>query len=143
MYFNNLKKLRNERELSQRALSELLHLNRNNYKNWELGIIMIPLEVADKLSLFYNVRLSYVLGIDTIYNDKNKIKKMDYNKMLKKLNDFKNVHKISYEAVANYIKCAKSTCYNYFKGKTKIPIDRLILLANFCDMDLDKLCGKE
>ncbi len=144
MYLNNLKKLRNEREISQKELSEELNFNRNNYKNWELGIVMIPLEYADQLSVYYNVRLSYVLGVDKQCNNHDvKIKKMNYDKMLKTLNNFKTSRKASYDTIATYIECAKSTCYSYFKGQTRIPIDRLILLADFFDIDLDKLCDKE
>ncbi len=68
---------------------------------------------------------------------------MNCTKMLKILNKLKSSHKISYETISAYIECAKFTCYCYFNGQIKISIDRLILLAYFFDIDLDKLCGKE
>mgnify|MGYP001851364736 FL=1 len=41
-----------------------------------------------------------------------------------------------------YLKCTRASCQRYFKGIIKIPIDRLILLSELYDTDLDKMCGK-
>lgn len=143
MYLNNLKKLRQDSELTQNDIAKAFNINRNTYKNWENGFVMIPLEYADKFSLYYKVRLSYILGIDKNFNYNPKIKKMNYDKMIKTLNDLKKSRKVSYDTLSSNIECAKSSCYSYFKRQTIIPIDRLILLAEFFDIDLDKLCGKE
>ncbi len=142
MYFNNLKFLRDKFELTQEELANTLDIKRNTYKNWELGLIIIPLEIADRLSLFYNVRLSYIVGIDKKYKNA-KTQKINYIQLVKNLNDLKISYNVTYQAIANYIGCAKSTCYDYFNGQVKIPIDRLILISKFFNIDLDKLCGKE
>ena len=42
MYFNNLQYLRNEKELTQREVSEILNCKRSTYDNWEHGNVMIP-----------------------------------------------------------------------------------------------------
>ncbi len=86
MYLNNLKRLRNESKLTQKTIAEKLKTNRNTYKNWENGLVMIPLEYADKLSLFYNVRLSYILGVAKTCVNNIKIKK---NELYKNVKDFK------------------------------------------------------
>ena len=43
MYFNNLQYLRNEKELTQREVSEILNCKRSTYDNWEHGNVMIPI----------------------------------------------------------------------------------------------------
>lgn len=143
MYFNNLKNLRNNREITQEELAQILKVNRSTYKNWENGIVMIPIEIADELSMFYNVRLSYILGLENKKNSNGKIKKMEYDVLLKNLSILKKENHNSYEEIGAYIECAKSTCQRYFKGTIRIPIDRLISLAELYEIDLDKLCGKE
>ncbi len=143
MYFNNLKKLRNNKEITQEDLAKILRVNRSTYKNWENGIVMIPIEIADELSIFYNVRLSYILGLENKKKSNDKIKKMEYDALLKNLSILKKKNHNSYEEIGTYIECAKSTCQRYFKGTIRIPIDRLILLAELYEIDLDKLCGKE
>ena len=49
MYHNNLKRLRNEQELTQKKVAKILDCNRNTYNNWEQGVVMIPLDIADIL----------------------------------------------------------------------------------------------
>ena len=41
-----------------------------------------------------------------------------------------------------YLKRTRASCQRYFKGIINIPIDRLILLSELYDTDLDKMCGK-
>ncbi len=142
MYFNNLKKLRIDNDLTQKQIAKELNCKRSSYTNWEYGLVMIPLNIADKLSMFYNVKLSYILGLDNIYKNSYEIQRINYNKLLKNLHNLKSKHKNSYEEIADYLKCDRSTCCRYFKGNTIIPIDRLILLSKFYNVDLDILCGK-
>lgn len=143
MYFNNLKKVRNDKDITQEEIAKILKVNRSTYKNWENGIVMIPIEIADELSIFYNVRLSYILGLECKKKLDVKIEKMKYDVLLKNLSVLKKENHNSYEEIGTYIGCAKSTCQRYFNGIVKIPMDRLILLAALYDIDLDKLCGKE
>lgn len=143
MYFNNLKELRNNKEYTQEEIAKKLGVNRFTYKNWENGIVMIPIDVADKLSVFYNVRLSYILGIDKSSKIDYKVKSLKYDKLLNTLSKLKEENNNSYEEIGNYLGCNRSTCQRYFKGIVKIPINRLILLSELYKIDLDKLCCKK
>ena len=142
MYINNLRQLRQEKEITQKMLCEELNFNRNTYNGWERGIVMIPLYKADQLSMFYNVKLSYIFGLETSYSHNLKIKKLNYDILLKNLNSLKKANKQSFQQIASYLMCNRSTCYRYFNGAFIIPIDRLILLSQLYQIDLDKLCGK-
>ncbi len=141
--YKNLKYLRNEKELTQKALANILNVNQSTYKGWESGFIMIPIIIADKLSVFYNVRLSSILGIEKISKTKKEINPMNYTEFLKNINKIKKERQMTFKKISVPLKCSESTCCNYFLGKIIIPMDRLILLANFYNVDLDKLCGKE
>ena len=44
MYFNNLKKLRNEKEITQKYIANILNVKRSTYNSWERGDVMIPPE---------------------------------------------------------------------------------------------------
>lgn len=142
MYFNNLQYLRNEKELTQREVSEILNCKRSTYDNWEHGNVMIPLDMADKLSCFYKVKLSYIYGIDKELIKVENIKRINYDKMLTTLNEKKEEYKHTYTYIADNIKCNVSTVYRYFKGEFFPPIDRLVALANLYNLELDVLCGK-
>ena len=142
MYFNNLKKLRNEREITQKYIANVLNVKRSTYNSWERGDVMIPLENADKLSLYYKVRLSYIIGIDKEIKYINDIKEINYDTLLNNLSKLKKERHQSFADIANNINCSRSICHRYFNGLTILPIDRLVLLAKFYNMDIDTLCGK-
>lgn len=142
MYYNNLKKLRNGRELTQEDVAIVLHRKRSSYVNWEYGTVMIPLDIADRLSLFYNVKLSYILGINSDSSDAYIINGINYDILLENLVRLKKENGHTFDDIATFLKCDKSTCNRYFNGKVIIPIDRLILLSKLYEIDLDVLCGK-
>ncbi len=143
MYFNKLKSLREYHDLTQEEIATILGCNRNTYKNWENNIVMIPIEIADRLSLFYKVSLSYLLGISENKNDLQKIKKMDYSKLLENLKALKKEYKITFNQIASKTDCTLSAVQKYYSGNRKIPIDRLIMFSELFNTDLDELCGKK
>jgi len=143
MYSNNLKRLRNEKELTQQFVAEeVLGCRRTTYNNWERGVVMIPIKIADDLSMFYRVSLSCILGINKTINFKNDINKMNYDTLLYNLKELKKEKKYSYNKIGKEIKCTGTSCQRYLSGKITIPMDRLIMLSKLYDIDIDELCGK-
>lgn len=143
MYFNNLKKLRNNKDLTQEEISNVLKCKRVTYSTWENGTIIIPIKVADQLTIFYNVSLSYLLGLNDNDEINHEVKSINYEKLLKNLQTLKSTNNNSFQQIASNLKCDKSTCNRYFNGKLKIPTDRLILLSKFYRTDIDLLVGKK
>lgn len=143
MYIQRLNKLREEKEYTQQFVADKVGISRSTYANWETGNIILPLDVADKLSLLYEVPLSYVLGIGTIRLVDKKIKPINYDVLRSNLNELKDKNNHSFEVIANYINVDRSTCSRYFNGQIKIiPTDKLILLCELYNNDIDKICGK-
>ena len=103
---------------------------------------MIPLKVADKLSVFYKAKLSFILGINDDTTFYKKVTSMNYEKLLKNINVLKEKNNQSYAKIAKYLSCSRGTCNKYFNGNVVIPIDRLISLSKLYNIDIDKLCGK-
>ena len=85
MYKNNLKRLRNEQELTQKEVAKILGTNRSTYNNWEQGVVMIPLNIADKLSCYYKVSLAFIYGIENKYIIQENIKPINYQTLLNNL----------------------------------------------------------
>ena len=56
-----LKNLREDRDLTQRELSELLNVSQVAYSYYEISKRGIPLEVLDKLADYYNTSIDYIL----------------------------------------------------------------------------------
>lgn len=65
-YFNRLKDLREDKDLTQDQLVKILQMNKTTYTRYEQGITDIPLEFAKRMSAYYNVSIDYIAGlIDT------------------------------------------------------------------------------
>ena len=64
---NNLKFLREEKELTQKQLCEELknvdcYITRSAYAKYETGIRDIPCDILIKFAKFYNTTCDYILG---------------------------------------------------------------------------------
>ena len=61
-YWEILRELREDRDLTQRALADYLQLHQTTYSDYELGRLNVPVPVLHKLADFYGVSVDYLLG---------------------------------------------------------------------------------
>ncbi|MBE5806643.1 MAG: transcriptional regulator [Clostridiales bacterium] len=141
MYFPKIKALREEFEYTQQYVADYLDIKRTTYASWETGHIILPLDIADELAILYNVPISYILGLKKCNINGKKIKMIDYEYMRNKLKELKEINNHSYSKISKYIDTNKSTVNRYFNGKISIPTDKLILLCELYDIEIDELCG--
>lgn len=63
MYMNlRIRDLREDADLSQKQISELLLCDQSLYSKYERGERALPLDLAIKLADFYRVSLDYLVG---------------------------------------------------------------------------------
>lgn len=62
MYFQRLKDLREDKDLKQVQIAELLGIQQTVYSRYERGFQNIPIEHLIFLADFYNVSTDYILG---------------------------------------------------------------------------------
>lgn len=62
MYQNRLRDLREDRDLKQKDLADLLKVHQTTYSDYELGRLNIPISVLHTLADFYGVSVDYLLG---------------------------------------------------------------------------------
>lgn len=60
--YRRLRDLREDNDLKQRQLAEVLHVSQTTYSRYESGMIDIPSDVLIKLADFYGVSTDYLLG---------------------------------------------------------------------------------
>ena len=61
--YHRIRDLREDNDLKQRQVAELLNCSQQVYSNYELGQRDIPTDILIKLSRFYNVSTDYILGL--------------------------------------------------------------------------------
>lgn len=62
MTFERIKNLREDRDLKQETLAEMLGVRQTTYSKYELGKINVPIEMLIKIADFYGVTLDYLVG---------------------------------------------------------------------------------
>ena len=66
MYYQRLKDLRQDKELVQKQVADILGIDQRVYSNYETGKREIPSRFVVKLAEFYHVSSDYILGISNI-----------------------------------------------------------------------------
>ena len=66
MVYKRIRDLREDSDLTQKAISRSLNCSQQVYSNYELGQRDIPTDILIKLSSFYNVSVDYILGISDV-----------------------------------------------------------------------------
>lgn len=60
-YYENLKKIRKNKKISQTDIAKLLNTTQETYQRWECGQREIPLHHAITLAAYYGVTLDYLI----------------------------------------------------------------------------------
>lgn len=61
-----LRDLREDHDLTQRAVAELLHIRQNTYSQYENNQRQIPIAVLIELASYYGTSVDYLLGITNV-----------------------------------------------------------------------------
>ena len=63
MMYQRIRDLREDADLKQREVAEILNCSQRVYSNYELGQRDIPTDVLIRLANFYQVSTDYLLGL--------------------------------------------------------------------------------
>ena len=62
MYIKRIRDLREDNDLTQTELGNILHISQRTYSHYEMGTRDIPIELLLQLAHFYNTSVDYILG---------------------------------------------------------------------------------
>ena len=62
MTFERIRELREDNDLKQEKLAEVLGVRQTTYSKYELGKINIPIDMLIRIADFYAVSLDYLVG---------------------------------------------------------------------------------
>ena len=62
MKFQRIQDLRTDADMSQRQLSEILHISQRSYSHYETGSRNIPIEMLIRLANYYDISVDYLIG---------------------------------------------------------------------------------
>ncbi len=62
MIFQRIRDLREDSDLTQEQVAEMLGVKQTTYSKYELGKILVPIDILIRLADFYQVSLDYLVG---------------------------------------------------------------------------------
>lgn len=58
-----LKEIREENELTQKRMADILNVSRSAYSLWEINKNIIPLTKLNEISNIFNISIDYIVGL--------------------------------------------------------------------------------
>ena len=137
-----LKNLREENNLTQEQLADILHINRVQYCQYENDYFNIPIKHIISIADYYNISLDYLFGISKAKN--NSVKYTIANKSLSgiRLKEFRKEHKFTQEKLAEMLNTTHSNVGFYEKGRNFIATPFLYQVCHKYHVSADYLLGR-
>ena len=66
MKIDRLKDLREDKDLKQEEIAKILNIKQQNYSRYEIGAVLISIEKLEKLAIFYNTSIDYIVGLTNV-----------------------------------------------------------------------------
>lgn len=137
-----LQEIRENMELNQKEVADVLKVSQPTYSRWEKEIEIIPLSKLILLASYYNVSLDYICNLSNIKKE-NKIyiykvdKKISGNNIL----SFRKEQNITQKELALFLNTTPSTICAYEKGKTFILTSFAFQICKKYSMSMDYISG--
>ena len=141
MNFEALKNIRNELELTQEDIAQILNVKRGTYASWECGSDTIPTLQLYKLAEYYQINIDYLVGL----NKKHKVfcnKELNKEAVGNNLLDLRKKLNMAQLPFAESLNINQSTYWAYENGKTLITTTTLITLAKNYNVAIDKILNR-
>ena len=137
-----LKEIRENKELTQSEVAELLKITRQNYSRWETGELLIPLYHLNSLSNIYNYSMDYIMGLTDNNKDVKKIKELNPKLIGLRIKEVRADNNLSIRGLDRLLNTSHSTIIAYEKGKNLIITAFAYQIAKEYKISLDWLVGK-
>ncbi len=141
MTFERLLDIREDADMKQDEMAELLKTTQSNYSRWENGKELIPLKKLNLLCNYFNVSMDYVIGFTrkNIPNGKHEINLKIIGKNIKTLREKNNITQIQ---LAKLLNTSQSTISGAENGKNILLMAFALQIVQEYHVSLDWLCGR-
>lgn len=142
MNTEKIKFIRDELEITQHDISEMLGCTRSAYSLWEINKNTIPLYYLNKLSNILNINIDYLVDLSEnmcIKFRKNEIDRSDLGFRIRQARKSVNY---TQEKLASKLNTAHSVISAYESGKTAVPTLFLIEIAKITNKSLNWFLNK-
>ena len=137
-----LKDIRENLDLTQKQMAEILHISNSYYNYFETGERIITIHYLNEFCNFGHYSFDYVLGLSN-YNIVSKEKYQIDKKLIgQRIRLIRKEKGLTQEDLASILNTSQSTISAYESGKTLILTAFLYELASKLDVSADFLIGR-
>lgn len=134
--------LRLDFEKSQIEIANMLGVKRNTYSKWENCINDMSLENSNKLSIYYETSLDYLLGLSHKRNHIPERKYINYKLLSKRMLNLRKESGLTQEELSDKLGFTQRA-YAYYENGERIPKTlKLLIIAQFYNVSSDYLTGR-
>ena len=142
IYGEILKELREEKELTQKDLGNLIQIHPATYSQFERESSIIPVKHLNTFANFFNVSFDYLFGFTNIRQYNEEKEKIDKELSSQRLKEFRKENKITQIKLANFLNTTQSNIVGYEKGNFVIATPYLYMICKKYNISADYLLGK-
>lgn len=141
----NLEKLyflREEKELIQQKMANILKVSRVTISQQETTKEIIPLNKLNIYANYFNVSMDYIIGLSNVKSYKFDTCVLDRSMIGKRLKQFRKMFHLTQQQLADELNTTHSTISAYESGKTLILTSFAYQICLKYHLSLDWLCGR-
>ncbi len=142
MYSNKLKRLREEKELSQLQIAKIIDIDNSVYAKYEKEYEIIPIKHLNAFANFYQVSIDYLFEFSEVIQYNNANMEIDSIKSGTRLKEFRKENKLTQAKLAETLNTVQPVIANYEKGKNLIATPFLYTICKKYQISADYLLGK-
>ena len=137
-----LQDIRENNELTQKEVADILNVSQLTYSRWEKKIEIIPLNKLILFAKYFNVSLDYLYNLSLIKKE-NKNYNYIVNKELSSNNiiNFRKKNNLTQKELAIFLNTTPSTICAYEKGKTLILTSFAYQICKKYSISMDYISG--
>jgi len=140
--FYNLKRIRENHDLSQRDVAKILKISKSSYNYYETGEYIISLKHLNDFCNKFHVTMDYVTGLTDINKYVNRKYKLNAKLIGFRIKKLRLKAKMTQEELALLLNTSQSNISSYENGKTIILTAFVYTLAKHFNISLDYLTGR-
>ncbi len=138
----NLRYIREEAELTQWQVAEILNVSRSVYGMWETEADFIPLLRLNDFCTYFDVSFDYVLGLSKIRNYHSYKNIIDRNIIKERLKNLRKEYNLTQDRLSQKLGITRSLISKYENGTNLILTCFVIAYAKFFNVSADYLVGR-
>ena len=141
MQFGKIRDLREDHDLKQFEVAKILGVKRTTYAMWDLGDVDFPMEKLVELARYFHTNVEYMLNLTSDNREVFYEKDITVEFIGNQLKRYRLKLKKTQREFAKVLNIRQSSYSYYEDGKTRIPTNKLVLLAMTYHIPINYICG--